>query len=635
LRIDLKKKSGLYIGAACALAMGLIYLLGFFELAEYQALDFLFKARGEGKINPDIVIIEIDDKSLDEFGRWPWTRGYHAAMLDILEDYDPKVVVFDILFSEPQIEHPEEDKLLAYQSKKIRNILYAAFFDLKEDKMFGKARLKVVKATMPLPELMESSKGAGFVNILVEPDGKVRKMPLLLEHEGKACASLDALAAAYYLGKDVTELNIPTDKYGMMWLNYAATFKQFKRISFSDIARSFDQIQKGEEPDIDLNILKGKLILIGLTATGAEDFWSTSVSPLYPGIGIRAASVNMILQRDFLRRIGRFANFIVLLMLGISLGIVVPKRNPFQGLQYFAILAGGLILLAIAIFDLFNLWMALATPLILISAAYLAITLNQFIIARFEKGLIEQELKIASRIQESILPQRLPMTTGVEVGVKCVPAKQVGGDFYDFIRFLYDVVKLKEDRLGIVIGDVSGKGVPAALFMAKVMADFRGLSNNFDEPSDALTAINDRLTGEGVPGMFVTLQYLIYEPKERKIKYSNGGHNPLIWVRNNGEANLLTQDIGSPIGIIPDSEFKTDEIIVSPGDIFIMYTDGISEARNIDHKEFEDSRILETVKTNRNLTAQNLAEKLVGEVEKFSEGMPQHDDMTIICLKIT
>ena len=627
----MKKKSGLYIGLICSLVIGFVYLLGFFELPEYQALDFLFKARGEGKINPNIVIIEIDDRSLEEFGRWPWTRGYHAALLDIIDDYDPKVVAFDILFSEAQVEHPEEDKLLAYQSKKIRDILYAAFFDLKEDRLM---RLRPVKVTLPLPELIESSKGAGFVNILVEPDGKVRKMPLFLEYSGKTYASLDALAATAYLGKEVTELNIPTDKDGMMWLNYAAGFEKFKRFSFSDIVSSFDQIKKGEKPMIDLNILKDKLILIGLTATGAEDFWSTSVSPLYPGIGIRAASVNTILQRDFLRRIGRFANFIVLILLGVSLGVVVPKRNPFQGLLFFVILAGGLILLAVMLFNLFNLWMALATPLILISVSYLSITLNQFVIARFEKGLIEQELKIASRIQISILPQSLPQIAGIEIGVKCVPAKQVGGDFYDFIKFLYDVVKLKEDRLGIVIGDVSGKGVPAALFMAKVMADFRGLSHDCNEPSEAMTAINDRLTEEGVSGMFVTLQYLIYEPKERTIKYSNAGHNPLVWIKNNGEAILLTQDVGSPIGIIPGSEFKTDGFPVSSGDVFIMYTDGISEARNINQKEFGENRILETAKANRSLSAQGLAEKLVAEVVNFSKNMPQHDDMTVITLKI-
>lgn len=628
------KKSSLYIGLICAVIIGLIYLAGAFELFEYEALDFLFKARGESNISPDIVIIEIDDKSLEEFGRWPWTRGYHAALLDIIEDYHPRAVAFDIIFSEPQLEEPQEDELLAHQSKKIENIFYAAYFTLSEDGATNKEYLRAVKATLPLPGLIENSKGFGFVNILVEPDGKVRRIPLFLEYEGKRYASLDILAAAAYLWKDATGLNIPTETGGTMWINYAADFPKFRRISFSDVASSFNCIQKGETPKIDLNIFRDKLVLIGLTATGAEDFWPTSVSPLYPGIGIRAASINTILQRNFLHRIGRFANFIILLLLGISLGVTVPKRSPFQGFLFFAILVAGLILLAVTLFNLFNLWIVLATPLILISVSYLSITLNQFVTVRIEKGLIEQELKIASRIQESILPQSLPQIGGIEVAVKCVPAKQVGGDFYDFIKFLYDVAKLKAGKLGIVIGDVSGKGVPAALFMAKAMADFRGLSHNFEEPSDALTAINDRLTQEGVPGMFVTLQYIIYEPKERVIKYSNAGHNPLIWIRNNGEAALLTQDAGSPIGIIAGSEFKTGRLSVSAGDIFIMYTDGISEARDIYQKEFGEKRILETAKTNRGLSPQALTEHLIAEVVKFSKDMPQHDDMTLIVLKI-
>ena len=134
--------------------------------------------------------------------------------------------------------------------------------------------------------------------------------------------------------------------------------------------------------------------------------------------------------------------------------------------------------------------------------------------------------------------------------------------------------------------------------------------------------------------MFVTLQYLIYKPKERKIKYSNGGHNPLVWVKSTGDVLSLTQSVGSPIGIIPGSEFTADEFSVSTGDVFVMYTDGISEARDRNNKEFEEKRILDAALFNRRLPAQGLADKLVDEVENFSQGMPQHDDMTVIVLKI-
>ena len=630
----MRKKNSLYIGLTCALIIGLIYLLGGFELAEYQALDFLFKARGEKEANQNIIIIEIDDKSLEEFGRWPWTRGYHAALLEILSQSKPKVTAFDIIFSEPQYEHPEEDELLAYTSKRLGNVFFASYFNLRETKPRKDSTLKATTITSPLRCLVQNSKGYGFVNSPPETDGKVRKIPLFIEYEGKTYPSLDLLVVAQYLDTNIANLNIPQNKNGMMWINYAGDFKKFNRVPFTDVAYSFDQMKKGQAPRIDLAQFKDKIVLIGLTAVGSEDLWPTSFSPLYPGVGIRANAINTILERDFLIRIDRFIIFLILSIFGISLGILMPKRSPFQGLSIFIILIFGLVLITILSFKLLNIWIDVVAPLTLLAVAYLAITVNQFVITRFEKGLIEQELQIASRIQQSILPQTLPEVRGIELAVKCVPAKHVGGDFYDFIKFLYDFTELKDNKLGIVIGDVSGKGVPAALFMAKTMADFRGLAHVFNEPHEALTAINNRLVEEGVSGMFVTLLYLIYEPKERLIRYSNGGHNPLIWVKSDGETMLLTQEVGTPVGIIPGSEFKTDKIAVSEGDIFITYTDGISEARNKKGREFGEKRLLELANSNRNLSAHALAERLIAEVINFSKGMPQHDDMTMIILKI-
>lgn len=631
----MKRKGSLFLGLICALVVGGIYLVGGFELPEYQALDFLFKARGEREVSSDIVIIEIDDKSIQEFGRWPWTRGYHAALLEILEKNKPKVIAFDIIFSEPQFEHPEEDRLLAYVSRGLGNVIFASYFTLKEEKLKWSRTLTPTDLTLPMPDLIQGSGGVGFVNIPVERDGKVRKLPLSLEYNERTYQSLDALAVARFLDVDPADFNIPQVKNNTIWINYPGDFKKFKRVSFIEIARSFDQIKKGETPTFDLAQLKDKIVLIGLTAVGSEDLWPTPFSPIYPGVGIRASAINTILQESFIHKIDRSIIFVILLILALALGFAIPKRNPFQGLISFLILTVGFILIAILLFSYMNIWIDVVAPIFTISVTYVAITLNQFVITRFEKGLIEKELQIASRIQQSILPQTLPHVPGIELGVKCIPAKHVGGDFYDFITFLYDVVALKDNKIGIVIGDVSGKGVPAALFMAKTMADFRGLAHTYNEPHEALSAINNRLVKEGVPGMFVTLLYLIYEPKEGVMKYSNGGHNPLIWLKSDAEAKLLTQEVGSPIGIIPDSEFKTDKIAVNKDDVFIIYTDGISEARDKKGKEFGEKRILETAHRYKYFAAQKLAENLAGDVINFSKGMPQHDDMTVIVLKIT
>ncbi|HRZ66724.1 MAG TPA: CHASE2 domain-containing protein, partial [Candidatus Omnitrophota bacterium] len=285
------KKSGLYIGLICCTIIGLAYLLGFFELAEYQGMDILFKLRGPRPVSPDIVIIEIDDASLKAFGRWPWDRGYHAELLDIIEDYGPKTIVFDILFSEPQEDKPGEDKKLAEQTRKTGNIFYSAFFDLSQDNI-RKNIIKPRDITMPLPELRESAKGVGFVNILVEPDGKVRKVPLTIGHDGSEFASIDMLAAAHFTGVNSSKLKIQTDANGMMWINYPGEFARFKRISFAEVALSGIQAQDGEKASTDLGILKDKIVIIGMTATGSEDFWATPMSTLYPGVGIRASAVN-------------------------------------------------------------------------------------------------------------------------------------------------------------------------------------------------------------------------------------------------------------------------------------------------------------------------------------------------------
>ncbi|MFA6355508.1 MAG: CHASE2 domain-containing protein [Candidatus Omnitrophota bacterium] len=630
----MKKKSGLFIGLICCAVIGVAYILGVFELAEYQGLDKLFWLRGPRPVSPDIVIIEIDDASLKAFGRWPWDRGYHAELLDMIEEYGPKTIVFDILFSEPQNDKPGEDSKLADQTRKLGNVFYSAFFDLGQDDL-RKNIIKPRDITMPITDLQKTAKGVGFVNISVEPDGKVRKVPLKLSHGGDEYISIDMLAAAHFLGVEPAKMALRTDANDMMWINYPGVFSRFKRMSFASVALAGIQAQDGEASDIDLNALKDKIVIIGMTATGSEDFWATPMSSLYPGVGIRASAINTILRRDFIHRIFRPEILLIIFLIGTALGLTLPKRTPIEGLALFAALLAGTLLIAYVLFAFFNIWLDYVSILILLCVCYPAITLNQLIIAKFEKGLIEKELQIASRIQQSILPQSLPHAIGIDIGIKCVPAKHVGGDFYDFIKLIYDFIKLKEDRLGIVIGDVSGKGVPAALYMAKAMADFRGLTHDFNEPNEAMTAINDRLVEEGVSGMFVTLQYLIYKPKERTVKYSNGGHNPLVWVKDNGEVLSLTQSVGSPCGIIPGAEFTADEFNVSAGDVFVMYTDGISEARDRNIKEFGEKRILDTALLNRRLSAQGLSDKMVEEVQKFSKGMPQHDDMTVIVLKIT
>ncbi|MDD4878970.1 MAG: CHASE2 domain-containing protein, partial [Candidatus Omnitrophica bacterium] len=324
----MKKRSGLLIGLVCAAVIGLGYLLGLLDLAEYQGLDLLFKMRGPQPASPDIAIIEIDDASIKAFGRWPWDREYHAELLDIIDDYGPKTIVFDIIFSEPEEDKPEDDIMLSKQTKITGNVFYSAFFDLSQDDL-RKNIIKPRDITLPLPELQRNAKGVGFVNILVEPDGKVRKIPVELTHEGNEYLSLDVLAAAHFLGIPPGKLDVRTDANRMMWINYPGEYAGFKRVSYAAVALAGVQAQDGEKPVVDLKALKDKIVIIGLTATGSEDFWATPMSTLYPGVGIRASAINTILRKDFIKRVARPEVLFIILIIGAAVGLTLPKRTPF------------------------------------------------------------------------------------------------------------------------------------------------------------------------------------------------------------------------------------------------------------------------------------------------------------------
>lgn len=219
----MKKRSGLLIGIICALVLGIGYLFGWFDPLEYQGLDLLFKVRGQRPVSQDIIVIEIDDNALKNFGRWPWPRGQHAEFLDLVREYRPKAVVFDIVFSEPQEIAPEEDLQFAEQAKRSDNVFFSAFFETTADKL-KKNKFKPGGLTLPLPILRESAKGVGFVNIAVEPDGKVRRSPIRMKYGNREYFSIDLLAVSDFLGKEPSGLAIPVDINGAMWINFPGTF---------------------------------------------------------------------------------------------------------------------------------------------------------------------------------------------------------------------------------------------------------------------------------------------------------------------------------------------------------------------------------------------------------------------------
>jgi len=245
-----------------------------------------------------------------------------------------------------------------------------------------------------------------------------------------------------------------------------------------------------------------------------------------------------------------------------------------------------------------------------------------------EKQKLDQQLEAARTIQESFMPQTFPEDPQkrFEIFAKSIPATQIGGDFYDFMMF-------ENDTLGIVVGDVSGKGVPAALYMARLVSDFRVASQRYRDPAQTLQKMNEGLVERGRRGMFVTLQYAQLDIATGGVNFATGGHLPVYWLQSDGESGeFISSGGGAPLGIMATTQFVPKSIRLGPGDFLVTFTDGVIEAKNTEFEQYSMQRLKEFL-CRPWPSPKELVEHVVEDVRKFTQGMPQHDDLTVVALK--
>ena len=246
-----------------------------------------------------------------------------------------------------------------------------------------------------------------------------------------------------------------------------------------------------------------------------------------------------------------------------------------------------------------------------------------------ERKRLEEELKVARQIQSSLLPEAPPAIPGWDFAAVYRSARLVGGDFYDFFSITNDA-----ERLGMVIADVSDKGVPAALFMAASRTIIRTIATTGDGPARALTRANSLIVQDSqTTSQFVTVFYGTLEPHSGRLVYANAGHNrPLWWGAATGETQELAAK-GIALGVIEEIELEERAIDVAMGDVLVFYTDGVTEAINADDEEFGEARLRETLATHTEVSAQEILEAVVEAVDDFVGGAPQSDDFTMFVVK--
>jgi serine phosphatase RsbU (regulator of sigma subunit) len=258
--------------------------------------------------------------------------------------------------------------------------------------------------------------------------------------------------------------------------------------------------------------------------------------------------------------------------------------------------------------------------------------LKQLMAEQAEKERLEEELRIARQIQMSLLPgEGLVRLAGVRISALCLPAAEVGGDYYDLLP-------LGETRMGVLVADVSGKGTSAALYMAELKGLVLSLSRIYDSPARLLSEANRILSANMDARSFVTMTYAIVDTKARCMRYARAGHNPMLHLDARTGLTRVLAPPGLGLGLDAGTRFdrilEEAEVPLTPGDFFLFFTDGLSEAMHEGAELFGEGRLRRILEDAGGLSSDELKDRIMGEVRRFVGNAAPHDDMTMVVLKV-
>ena len=246
------------------------------------------------------------------------------------------------------------------------------------------------------------------------------------------------------------------------------------------------------------------------------------------------------------------------------------------------------------------------------------------------KERIESELRIAQAIQMGMLPKSFPAfpdRDDIALAAKIVPAKEVGGDLYDFF--------IENDKLYFIVGDVSGKGIPASLVMAVTCRLFRSIASYLDKPEEIITSLNDSLSDGNESNMFCTAFLGVLDLKTGHLAYCNAGHNAPLVIDHNGNVSAISVEPNLPLGLFSGFPYNGQETKIEKGTMLYLFTDGVNEAENNEKEQFSDERLVSILEANAGAEPKEIVNVTFAEVERHADGANQSDDITVMCIKMS
>jgi len=645
--MNIKNISSVLLGKITA-AIFIILALYFsynrtFDIYELKTLDLRYKVRPVPPVSNKLVVIEIGDDTLSQLREWPFNRQYYALVVKALKKAGAEQIIFDIIFSEER--RGSEDEELAGAIQEAGNIYLPYVLNLKTIKA-GEMPVSGQYDSNLLYGFERVAKATGFINSMADPDGTFRRIMPYIDLNGEVKPQISFKAALDLMGIKDSDISItpgkrvviknygyiPLDEHSSMIINIPGKWNDtFRHYSFVDILGTYlyDTFSESKKnmSDEDMKSLKGSICFIAATSAGIGDVNPSPFETLYPGIGMHMSLYNSILQKNFIRRADRIVNTLILVPLFALAFFSARFTRTRYGIFYIISLIAIFILLAIIVFMTFNYWIDVFYPVTILIFYSAWAFFNKSVFETHRRELLENELSIAKNIQLSFLPKEKPKALGIEIEAEMVTARQVGGDLYDFLEF-------SGTKTGIMIGDVSGKGVPAALYMAKVVSEFRIFAEDMS-PAKSLTSLNNKLSRESSTNLFVTVAYMVFDAENMKAVFSLGGHLPIIMLRQGeAEARLLDSKDGMPLGLMEDCPFTDGIVDIKKGDMFFLYTDGVTEATNPREDMFGQERLVKLIESNRDLDVGKITKLIHKEVNKYEGKGNQHDDITVISIRI-
>ena len=637
------------------------------------SFDLYQKVFTLNKTESNVIIIDIDEKSLGKFGQFPWSRSVFAKILENVNVSNPKAVGFDIFFTEKDKQSPEEiiksynliptdvselqklkghDEIFKEQLEKSKSITAVLGSNVPSHSNYDrKAKARFLsKGGDPkdftysytysigsLETLEQSVKGLGSISFLDQTDGIIRSLPLLVRFNNKIYPTmgLEMIRVGNNQKNIYIEMNevginrisarpykILSDPNGIIWIRYKNSIKS-QYISSSDV---YD----GKFPE---NFFKDKYVLIGASAQGLFDLVKTPLGVTIPGVEVHANVIENIIDQSFLIRNPNTYVFELIFAIIVSILTFVfsQKIKPKFSLSIFF---GSLIIVIIIGFSLFlfrSELVDISYPIFLLTITFLTglyfrfIEENKMALANLQKeAKLLKERELAAGVQKSLFPDISKFENFIFA--KNVPARDVSGDYFD-------VVRSSPEEYFFTLADVSGKGVKAGMYMAKASSIFRTLSNLKYPLEKVVFGVNNELVEAKFKGMFVTAVFGKLNINTGELVFINAGHESILTFDQNKNYEYIKSDM-PPMGIV---KYFTESMVKSTtinlkGKTFVVYTDGVTEGYLKNGEELGAEGVQNIINNISDVTPKSIVESIEKELNWGAEKL--RDDITCMAINI-